>query len=1114
MKPTIRHLSLLIMLLLALGTCVSPLQAQTDPPDIDRPGFSPIECPVEMPKGYTIECGMVTVPEDHAQPGGPTIELAVAVVRSMSLNPAPDPVLFIAGGPGGGALGDMSFWLEYMHPLLAKRDVVFFDQRGTGYSEPVMECPEIDPRATDPLEVYGLVGPITACRNRLTGMGIDLSTYNSAQNAGDIAALREALGYEEWNLYGVSYGSRVALTVLRDHSQGVRSAILDAMTPVEANLLLDDPANAQAGLQMLFAACQVDFVCRTVYPDLERAYTNTVNDLAANPVTLEIINSKTGESRTEVLDGVTFNGFVIGSLAMPQTSGAPGLVHEVRAGNYESIIASMEADWESESEKPVEESRAAIGLQLAVLCNEEAPFVAAEEMAEMLATHPTNVNFFAAFDEAIYKACQKWGIGPVDPLENAPVVSDIPALILAGEYDAARSPAAVRQAAEALANSTVVEFPGAGHSVVLANECPLTVMGSFLDAPTSALDTSCLAKMDTPQFCVTVDPTRPVARVVTVLAGVAGLAILLYAGIGLGRFIGQRQIPWRVILRRVGWRSLVLNAVLSAVLYLAAPAIDLTFFYEHSLAQIIVIVGPLVVAIQTALLVVPHDEPGLEMILACPRPFYWLFIERVAVTLAGQSLAALVVMAIGASVLGEGVLMAVGGWIASVLFLSGLAAFVSVRSRKATMGVLTALLTWIALGAASSAQADGVLLPAVPLDFPFPWPRPLGLVQPLVWMVHPFLRPDSLTLADFGLNRVIVGALGLGLIALAMAVLTDTERLLLGTRAGKRTPKRQPTKIARVRHSEERSNEESRIGVEGKITFCFLRSFRMPKSKQLSRRMTANVKLAQLGAMLRYELLMSWRRGTLRAVLLSLLVFPQMFYLINYVFGSAHLPTTVNLAMWPEAVRLMATDDAIMGNITTLAMIILLLPLMLAELIPLDRQYRVREIVDTLPITRNIYLAGKLLSVWPVIAIGMVLSALLSGVLVWTQNGSFHIGVLAAFWITGLIPLALFTSQMSVMLPAGQSSRRRAIPMGLVVSVVSLVACFVLPVNGFLFATLIRDGLTLEQLADPLVRAAAPSFPDALSPNTLLRIGSTLVIMVAVWVVTVRTMQREQSQHS
>jgi len=131
--------------------------------------------------------------------------------------------------------------------------------------------------------------------------------------------------------------------------------------------------------------------------------------------------------------------------------------------------------------------------------------------------------------------------------------------------------------------------------------------------------------------------------------------------------------------------------------------------------------------------------------------------------------------------------------------------------------------------------------------------------------------------------------------------------------------------------------------------------------------------------------------------------------------------------------------------------------------------------------------------------------------LTWMQNGPFHARVLIAFWITGLIPLALFTVQMSVLLSAGQPNRRRAILTGLVASAVGWVACFILPVNGFLFAALIRDAFTLEQLADPLIRAASPSFPDALSLNTSLRVGGTLVIMAMVWGVAARAIQREQS---
>jgi hypothetical protein len=270
------------------------------------------------------------------------------------------------------------------------------------------------------------------------------------------------------------------------------------------------------------------------------------------------------------------------------------------------------------------------------------------------------------------------------------------------------------------------------------------------------------------------------------------------------------------------------------------------------------------------------------------------------------------------------------------------------------------------------------------------------------------------------------------------------------------------------------------------------------------------IKLAQLGAMIRYELLMSWRRGTLRAILLSVLMFPQVFYLINYAFGEADSLSAVYLTVWPEAVQLKATDAAITANITTLVMIVLLLPLVLAELIPLDRQYRVREIIDTLPITQNVYLAGKLLSVWPMIVIGMALSALLGGTLTRIQNGPYDVGVLVALWTTGLIPLALFASLVGVMLPAQQPNRQRAILMSLLAVIASLIVCFILPIKDFVFAAFIRDTLTLEQLADPLVRAASPGFPDVLSLNTLFRIGSVSVIMMAIWIATARAKRREQ----
>jgi len=267
-------------------------------------------------------------------------------------------------------------------------------------------------------------------------------------------------------------------------------------------------------------------------------------------------------------------------------------------------------------------------------------------------------------------------------------------------------------------------------------------------------------------------------------------------------------------------------------------------------------------------------------------------------------------------------------------------------------------------------------------------------------------------------------------------------------------------------------------------------------------------KLARLGAMMRYELLMGWRRGTQRVVLVSAVLFPQLLYLLGYLFGPlTDGALTASLDRWPEVVLLLRTDAALIANITTLVLILLLLPLTLSELIPLDRQVRVREILDALPLTPNLYLAGKLLSICPPLLIGLALAALLSGVLAWLQNGPYQVRTLATFWITGLIPLALFSSQVAVSFSAGQSSRRRAILTGLLAVPVGLAASFLLPVNRFLFAALFRMSLTPEKLADPAVVASLPRYPEALAPDTLLRLGGTLTIMALIWLATARSIR-------
>ena len=1043
---------------------------------------------MEIPARYQVECGMVTVPEDHGNPDGPAIQLAVAIVRSSSGAPAPDPLLFINGGPGARTLDSMSLWLETfsLGPLLAKRDIIFFDQRGTGYSQPALVCPGFP--SPNPLIGLQDAAAVTACRDQLAKSGINLGVYTSAQNAGDIAALREAIGYEMWNLYGVSYGTRIALTVLRDHPVGVRSVVLDAITPIEANLLLEDPVHAKRALHHLFAVCRADPVCRTAYPDIERVYEELVDELARNPISLKITNSKTGQTKIEEVNGAALNGTILGMLGSPEAAGIPGLIYELQSGNYAPIIADLESAWEAEetlSEKPVP-----VGAQLAMICGEEAPFVTPAEMAQMMETYPPETNSRAAIGATLYTACQVWGIGPANEIENAPVSSTVPILVLAGEYDAVMPQAEARRAAQTLANSTVVEFPGAGHAVALAGTCPLGVMAQFLDEPTTAPDTHCTDRMSEPQFFITISLTRPFARVAAALAGIVGLVVAVYGGIGLGRLVARRRIPWRVTLRRVGWLPLVISALTTAALYWTWPVGGLDYFYERSLAQVAVMVGPLVVAIQTALFFAPEDEPALEITLACPRPFHWLPVERTAVALLGQTLIATATLVIGAWGLGEQLPiaqpLALLWWLSSALLLSGLAAFTSTRSRRAMVGVLLALLTWLVLGAASSNQFDDVLLPPVPLGFHFGWPRLFDVIQPFLWPIHPFLRPGSVSASDFVLNRIIVGGLGLALMALAANMLADPERMLLGSPA-----------------------RSSRAGWGTRLQRR-LRRTPIPVFAQIK-----DVHLIQLLTIVRYEMLTSWRRGPLRSILISILLLPQLFHIISCLFGSMLDEAVIaSLAERPEVLLLAGTNAALVSNATTLIMIVVLLPLMVAEIIPLDRQYRVHEIIDTLPIAKGLYIAGKLLSIWPVILIGLIIGGVLNGLVSWALNGPFKVDTLALFWLTGLIPLALFGSQMGVLFAAGQPNRRRAIMTGLLAVIATLAASFALPTNQFIAAGTFQLALNMAAINDPRVSAAIPNFPDMGSLSVWLRIGGVIMAMVVAWLCTVRLLQHRHTARS
>ena len=246
------------------------------------PRFIPAPCPfipaADQAEGSTINCGFVAVPENRTRPHRRLIQLAVAIFKAPQA-PTRPPLLFLGGGPGSFVLDDFGPRVSgsLARDLTAGRDFVMFDQRGVGFSEPALDCPElqdlkyraIESHPTRAQEDDDEVEAAFACRDRLLGSGIELAAYNTAASAADVNDIRRALGYGQIDVWGLSYGTRLALAVERDFPEIVHSLVLDSALPPSVNQLVDRAANAERAFRVLFDGCAADVACASAYPDLE-----------------------------------------------------------------------------------------------------------------------------------------------------------------------------------------------------------------------------------------------------------------------------------------------------------------------------------------------------------------------------------------------------------------------------------------------------------------------------------------------------------------------------------------------------------------------------------------------------------------------------------------------------------------------------------------------------------------------------------------------------------------------------------------------------------------------------------------------------------------------------
>lgn len=454
------------------------------------PAVTVVRCPIAAPDGSRMECLRLRVPENRVHPTGKELSLLVLRFRSTAAHPAADPVLWLAGGPGGSAVAlttRPTLHRADVAPLLARRDVIVLEQRGTLYSRPALTCPA---RESD-----------EACLARLTREGNDLRAYTSAASADDIEALRQVLHISRWNVLGESYGTRVAQTLIRRHPGHLRSVVLDSVVSIADDTVADSSAEAAGAFERLFSACAADPGCNTAYGGLEATLRRAYDTLERRP--LQVRGRAFGASYAFELDG-------------------PQLVRWVYTGMYETALIpllprAITAASQGQSD-PVWHAIAsnlevgislllARGVHRAVNCNEEVPFTNLSRIAATDAANPGVAPFFSG--RRLFELCKTLPARHPNPVENRAVASSVPTLLLTGQLDPVTPPSEGGRVARHLSHSFFYEFPGLGHWVNPVHACPRRIMLAFLDRPTQRPDASCVADMRPPAWAKETAHRRP-----------------------------------------------------------------------------------------------------------------------------------------------------------------------------------------------------------------------------------------------------------------------------------------------------------------------------------------------------------------------------------------------------------------------------------------------------------------------------------------------------------------------------------------------------------------------------------------------------------------------------
>ena len=489
-SPTIRAFAAGSFALFALGSnsalAKDAATLELSPCELRMPGTN-LTAPAE--------CGWFEVAENPDDPEGRKIKLRVARVPAQGRNVEPDPLILFAGGPGQAATEAWLIVAPAFRKLVENRDVLLIDQRGTGQSN-ALRCEEL---GLDEALLQDWEDLEQATRKCLDEQDGDPRFYTTTIAMQDYDKVRAALGYEQLNLFGVSYGSRAAQVYLRLFPDHVRTMVLDSVVPQTLALGSEHALQLDQALDRILDACEMQPDCQQAFPDSRENLRQMADALTENPVTLSVDHPLTGRAYELKFDRDML-GSAIRFLSYSSETQAllPMLIHEAATtGDYSRIASQLLITATGLSESIAQ------GMELSVVCAEDFPRFTdnSEENQTYLLGN--------SMQRASEIRCDVWPRGPVPPDFNQPVVSDKPAMLLSGELDPVTPPEYAEQVLQHLSNGKHLVAPGQGHSVT-GKGCLGELVTGFIEAADhSGLDTSCISQLQASPWFMSLTGPKP-----------------------------------------------------------------------------------------------------------------------------------------------------------------------------------------------------------------------------------------------------------------------------------------------------------------------------------------------------------------------------------------------------------------------------------------------------------------------------------------------------------------------------------------------------------------------------------------------------------------------------